>query len=148
MIDATEGVSQLDATIAGYAHESGTLRDYRRQQVGPGGDQRPPKAMRMRNKPPGDRELYEKRLRWDLKFLNYAPIVFISAQLGKEQTRFSRCWNRSPPNGASALARRQMNQFLETVDFERASVPMRSAGEDPLYDAGFGVAADVYSLHR
>ena len=31
VIDASEGVSQLDAAIAGFAHESGALHDYRRQ---------------------------------------------------------------------------------------------------------------------
>ena len=35
------------------------------------------------SKRPGDREAYEERLRYELKFLNYAPIVFISAQTGK-----------------------------------------------------------------
>ena len=45
---------------------------------------RPTKAERMReSKRPGDRDAYEQRLRYELKFLNYAPIVFISAQSGK-----------------------------------------------------------------
>ncbi len=34
LIDAVEGVTASDATIAGYAHESGTLGDHRHQQVG------------------------------------------------------------------------------------------------------------------
>ena len=36
VIDAVEGVTASDATIAGYAHESWTLRHHRHQQVGPG----------------------------------------------------------------------------------------------------------------
>ena len=36
LIDATEGVTAGDATIAGYAHESGRSVIYRHQQVGPG----------------------------------------------------------------------------------------------------------------
>ncbi len=36
-----------------------------------------------RNRRPGDRDAYEQRLRDDLKFLNYAPIVFVSANTGK-----------------------------------------------------------------
>jgi len=65
---------------------------------------RPSKAMRMReSKRPGDRDAYEERLRYDLKFLNYAPIVFISAQTGKGSRRSFRCSKRSPPSGASAF---------------------------------------------
>ena len=34
------------------------------------------------SKRPGDRAAYEERLRYELKFLNYAPMVFISAETG------------------------------------------------------------------
>jgi GTP-binding protein len=89
VIDATEGVSQLDAAIAGYAHESGrsTIIVVNKWDLVISGKEkagRPTKAERMReSKRPGDRDAYEQRLRYELKFLNYAPIVFISAQSGK-----------------------------------------------------------------
>ncbi|MGB8470975.1 MAG: ribosome biogenesis GTPase Der, partial [Candidatus Sulfotelmatobacter sp.] len=84
VIDATEGVSQLDAAIAGYAHESGrsmiiVVNKWDLVTGGALNPGRPSKAMRMReSKRPGDRDAYEERLRHDLKFLNYAPIVFVS----------------------------------------------------------------------
>ena len=37
VIDAVEGVTGLDATIGGYAHESGQVSHRHHQQVGPGG---------------------------------------------------------------------------------------------------------------
>src|SRR6202165_1076421 len=91
VIDATEGVSQLDAAIAGYAHESGRsiiivvnkwdLVLNPEKISGKEKAARPTKSERMReSKRPGDRDAYEQRLRYELKFLNYAPIVFISAQ--------------------------------------------------------------------
>src|SRR5580692_11074346 len=89
VIDATEGVSQLDAAIAGYAHESGrsmiiVVNKWDLVTAGALKPGRPSKAMRMReSKRPGDRDAYEERLRHDLKFLNYAPVVFISASSGK-----------------------------------------------------------------
>src|SRR5882762_1518332 len=89
VIDATEGVSQLDASIAGYAHESGrsviiVVNKWDLITSGALQPGRPSKAMRMReSKRPGDRDAYEERLRYDLKFLNYAPIVFVSANTGK-----------------------------------------------------------------
>ena len=88
VIDATEGVSQLDASIAGYAHESGrsviiVVNKWDLMISGQKKEGRPTKAERMQeSKRPGDRAAYEERLRYELKFLNYAPMVFISAQTG------------------------------------------------------------------
>src|SRR5438132_3991739 len=77
VIDATEGVSQLYAAIAGYAHESGRsviVIVNKWDLVGPG---------RKDGRPPADRDLYEKQARRALKFLDYAPMVFVSATAGK-----------------------------------------------------------------
>jgi GTP-binding protein len=132
VIDATEGVSQLDAAIAGYAHESGRsmIIVVNKWDLVIGGGQkpgRPSKAMRMReSKRPGDREAYEERLRWDLKFLNYAPIVFISAQSGRGTEKIFPLLEKVAMERRKRISTSAMNRFIETVDFERASVPMRS----------------------
>ena len=132
VIDATEGVSQLDAAIAGYAHESGrsVIIVVNKWDLVSGGAQkpgRPSKAMRMReSKHPGDREAYEERLRYDLKFLNYAPIVFISANTGKGVERIFPLLEQVATERRKRISTSAMNRFIETVDFERASVPMRS----------------------
>ena len=132
VIDATEGVSQLDAAIAGYAHESGrsVIIVVNKWDLVSGGAQqpgRPSKAMRMReSKRPGDREAYEERLRWDLKFLTYAPIVFVSAHTGKGTERIFPLLEQVATERRKRISTSAMNRFIETVDFERASVPMRS----------------------
>jgi GTP-binding protein len=132
VIDATEGVSQLDAAIAGYAHESGRsmIIVVNKWDLVTGGAQkpgRPSKAMRMReSKRPGDREAYEQRLRDDLKFLNYAPIVFISAHTGKGTEKIFPLLEQVATERRKRIPTSAMNRFIETVDFERASVPMRS----------------------
>jgi GTP-binding protein len=132
VIDATEGVSQLDAAIAGYAHESGRsiIIVVNKWDLVTGGalkPGRPSKAMRMReSKRPGDREAYEERLRWDLKFLNYAPIVFVSAHTGKGTERIFPLLEKVATERRKRISTSAMNRFIETVDFERASVPMRS----------------------
>jgi len=132
VIDATEGVSQLDAAIAGYAHESGRsmIIVVNKWDLVTGGDLkagRPSKAMRMReSKRPGDRDAYEERLRYDLKFLNYAPIVFISAHTGKGTERIFPLLEQVATERRKRISTSAMNRFIETVDFERASVPMRS----------------------
>ena len=132
VIDATEGVSQLDAAIAGYAHESGrsmiiVVNKWDLITSGNLKPGRPSKAMRMReSKRPGDREAYEERLRWDLKFLNYAPIVFVSAKGGKGTERIFPMLEQVATERRKRIPTSAMNRFIETVDFERASVPMRS----------------------
>ncbi len=132
VIDATEGVSQLDAAIAGYAHESGRsiIIVVNKWDLVTGGalkPGRPSKAMRMReNKRPGDRDAYEERLRWDLKFLSYAPIVFVSAHTGKGTERIFPLLEQVATERRKRISTSAMNRFIETVDFERASVPMRS----------------------
>ncbi len=132
VIDATEGVSQLDAAIAGYAHESGRsmIIVVNKWDLVTGGEVkagRPSKAMRMReSKRPGDRAAYEERLRYDLKFLNYAPIVFISAHTGKGTEKIFPLLEQVATERRKRISTSAMNRFIETVDFERASVPMRS----------------------
>jgi GTP-binding protein len=132
VIDATEGVSQLDAAIAGYAHESGrsviiVVNKWDLVSSGPTKDVRPTKASRMReSRRPGDRDAYEERLRYDLKFLSYAPIVFISANTGKGVERIFPLLEKVATERRKRISTSQMNRFIERVDFERASVPARS----------------------
>ena len=131
VIDATEGVSQLDASIAGYAHESGrsiiiVVNKWDLVICGQKESGRPTKGERMReSKRPGDRGAYEERVRYDLKFLNYAPIVFISAKSGKGTEKIFPLLEQVATERRKRVTTSEMNRFLEHVDFERASVPMR-----------------------
>jgi GTP-binding protein len=132
VIDATEGVNQLDASIAGYAHESGrsviiVVNKWDLVTSGQKKETRPTKASRIReSKRPGDRDAYEERLRYDLKFLSYAPIVFVSANTGKGVERIFPLLEKVASERRKRISTSQMNRFIEHVDFERASVPVRS----------------------
>jgi GTPase len=131
VIDATEGVSQLDASIAGYAHESGrsviiVANKWDLVISGKPKPGRPTKAARMReSKRPADREAYEQRLRYELKFLNYAPVAFVSAQSGKGTGKIFPLLEEVASERRKRVSTSEMNRFLEHVDFDRASVPMR-----------------------
>lgn len=131
VIDATEGVSQLDASIAGYAHESGrsiiiVVNKWDVMIAGNKKTGRPTKSERMREtRRPGDREAYETRLRYELKFLSYAPVVFVSAQTGKGTGKIFPLLEEVATERRKRVSTSEMNRFLERVDFERASVPMR-----------------------
>jgi GTP-binding protein len=71
MIDATEGVTAQDATVAGYAEDAGKA------------------ALLLVNKwdadqhTPEDARRFEDAVRFKLKFLAYAPVEFISAKTGR-----------------------------------------------------------------
>ena len=131
VIDATEGVSQLDAAIAGYAHESGrsviiVVNKWDLMISGHKKSGRPTKSERMREtKRPGDRDAYEDRLRYELKFLSYAPVVFISAETGKGTEKILPLLQDVAAERRKRVSTSEMNRFLEHVDFDRASVPMR-----------------------
>jgi len=130
VIDATEGVSQLDAAIAGYAHESGRsmIIVVNKWDLVLSGEKegRPTKAARMReSKKPADQVAYEERLRYDLKFLNYAPVLFISAAKRKGTDKIFPLLEKVADERRKRISTSEMNRFLEHVDFERASVPMR-----------------------
>jgi GTPase len=71
MIDATEGVTAQDATVAGYAEDAGKA------------------AMLLVNKwdvgehAQDEYKRFEEQTRFKLKFLAYAPLLFISAKTGR-----------------------------------------------------------------
>jgi GTPase len=131
VIDATEGVSALDATIAGYAHESGRsvmilVNKWDLVTSGQKAAVSQSKAARMReNKRPTDRAAYEQRLRYALKFLSYAPVLFISATSGKGTEKIFPTLEQVASERRKRIPTAEMNRFLEHVDFDRASVPAR-----------------------
>jgi GTP-binding protein len=71
MIDATEGVTAQDATVAGYAEEAGkaALILVNKWDVG--------------EHEQDDYKRFEDKARVMLKFLSYAPLLFISAKTGR-----------------------------------------------------------------
>jgi GTP-binding protein len=118
LIDAVEGVTGSDATIGGYAHESGrsvVIVVNKWDMVTTG---------RTDGKPHADRKVYEEQVRHALKYLDYAPVVFISAAEGKGVHRVLEAIERVAAERRKRISTGQMNRFLEHVDFERATVPM------------------------
>jgi GTPase len=130
VIDATEGVTAIDANIAGYAHESGRsviIVINKWDLLIAAGNQGLPasntKGQRVPQRP-ADRKLYEEQIRRTLKFLNYAPIVFISAVTGHNIDKVYQQLEIVARERRKRITTGEMNRFLAKVDFERASVPM------------------------
>ena len=117
IIDATEGVTSSDATIGGYAHESGRsviLVVNKWDLVTTG---------RTDGKPPADKAIFEEQLRKVLKYLAYAPVVFISAAEGKNIHTVLKLVQEVAAERRKRVSTGQMNRFLEKIDFQRATVP-------------------------
>jgi GTPase len=76
-------------------------------------------------KPPSDRTIYEEQARRSLKFLDYAPIVFVSAASGKNLDTLFKALALVSAERRKRISTSQMNKFIEHVDFDRASVPHR-----------------------
>ena len=131
VIDATEGVSALDATIAGYAHESGrsVIILVNKWDLIISGQKKPVSQSRaariQESKRPGDRAAYEQSLRYSLKFLNYAPVLFLSAETGKGTEKILPILEQVATERRKRIPTAEMNRFLQSVDFDRASVPVR-----------------------
>ena len=147
VIDAAEGVTALDATIAGYAHESGrsviivvnkwdlvarpqdeparraTTRHRGGAQFRRGGMMGRVAARSGNGHKPAGRRIYEEELRQQLKFLNYAPVVFVSAKAGKNVEKIFELVAQVAAERRKRITTGEMNRFLAEVDFERASVP-------------------------
>jgi len=118
VIDATEGVTASDATIGGYAHESGrsviiVVNKWDLVTTG-----------RTDGKPPADRAIFERQLRSVLKYLSYAPVLFISATEGRFVPRVLDTVVRVAAERRKRVSTGQINRFLDRTDFQRASVPM------------------------
>ena len=150
IIDAAEGVTALDANIAGYAHESGrsviivvnkwdlvskkkedenarraTTRHrggvtYRRGSMM---GRLSARAGSGNGHKPADRQMYEQELRHELKFLDYAPVVFVSAKAGKNVDKIFELVTQVAVERRKRIPTAAMNRFVQSIDFDRASVP-------------------------
>jgi len=118
VIDAVEGVTASDATIAGYAHESGrsVIIVINKWDL--------VTSARTDGKPAADPAIFEQQARRQLKFLNYAPLVFVSASTGKNIPRLYSSLELVAKERRKRVSTGAMNRFLAKVDFERASVPV------------------------
>ncbi|MGH9481385.1 MAG: ribosome biogenesis GTPase Der [Terriglobales bacterium] len=108
---AESGVLALDATIAGYAAEArrSCILVVNKWDLA---------AAHGRTTAE-----YERRVRERLKFLAYAPIVFISAREGAGLEKLYATVNRVVRERNKRVPTAALNRFLATVDFTRAPVP-------------------------
>ena len=100
MIDATEGVTDQDAKIAGEAHEAGKgiiivvnkWDEYEKET--------------------GTLEKYKKEIYAKLSYLSYAPVIFISAKTGQRVDKLFNMINNVAEQNAMRISTAMLNQVI------------------------------------
>jgi GTP-binding protein len=104
VLDATEGMLALDATIAGYAHEEGRC------------------VVLCVNKwdaiAEPDKRKFAEEIRDTLKFLEYAQIVFISAQKRAGTNALFPLIRKAYEAASRRVTTGELNRFLEALNWE------------------------------
>jgi GTPase len=143
VVDGEMGITQGDAQIASYAEQSGrsviivinkwdlaivaAKKSAARDDVSAKGKARlgPGEKLRLGDLDPGRLMLdYEKLIRGKLKFLSYAPIVFLSAKTGERADKLfpliDQCWDARGRRISTPV----LNSWLkEEVDLQRGTTP-------------------------
>jgi GTPase len=108
VLDATEGVLALDATIAGYAHEGGRALILCVN-----------KWDRIEEK---KKRAFEQDLRDKLKFLDYAPVTFISAKTGAGVKTLFKLIRAGYESASKRITTGELNRFVESLHFEERKI--------------------------
>ena len=112
LMDAVEGVTGLDATIAGYAHEAGKsviLVVNKWDLV---------------KKNMSSTIEFEDSVRQRAKYLEYAPIIFVSALTGQRLTNLLQLVLRVAREREKRISTAELNRFVSSIDFDRVTVPI------------------------
>ncbi len=108
VMDASEGVVGLDATIAGYAHEGGRaliLAVNKWDLIEETGKRR-----------------FERDLRDEMKFLDYAPVRFLSALHGEGIRGLFRTIREAYESASFRVPTGELNRFVEALRFEERKI--------------------------
>jgi len=105
VLDASEGVLGLDATIAGYAHEEGRALVLCVNKWDVTSEK--------------NKEKFIDNMRDALKFLDYAQVAFVSAKTGAAVPRLFGMIRDAFNSASKRVSTGELNRFVEMLDFDR-----------------------------
>ncbi len=108
VLDASEGLVALDATIAGYAHEGG------RGVIVCVNKWDTLSAKQKRG--------FEQKVRDELKFLDYAPVVYLSAKNGTGMEQLFKLIREVHEAAGRRIPTAELNRFVESLRFEERKI--------------------------
>jgi GTP-binding protein len=133
VLDASEGMLALDATIAGYAHEEGraVILCVNKWDVAKERDKRK----------------FMEEIRDNLKFLDYAPIAFVSAHKRQGTRALFQLVRQAYESASRRIGTGELNRFVETLHWEY-DVKIRYITQAGIRPPTFVVFTDKYAkLH-
>ncbi len=104
VVDAEEGVTGADATIAGYAHEEGRALVLC--------------VNKWDTKEDRERAEFTRGVRDEFKFLEYAPVVFVSAKTGRGVKRLFGTIKKAYDAASMRVTTGELNRFVEMLHFD------------------------------
>ena len=134
LLDASDGVAALDSRIGGYAHESGRsviLVVNKWDAV---------------TKGPATTAEYTKYLRRRLKYLDYAPVIFLSALTGRHLGKLGGLMSEVARARLRRVSPAELETFVEEVNWDRVRSPRRHKGQVHRVTQA-GVAPPRFFLH-
>ena len=111
VLDAEEGIAALDAAIAGYAVEAGCSIILALN-----------KWDALENKETGTVAAFERKVRDQMKFLSWAPIVTMSALTGQRLQNLLPLATRANSDRNMRIATSRLNEFFEREIKERSGI--------------------------
>ena len=135
IIDAHAGVTDQDAAIAGAADKAGR-----------GVIIAANKWDLMKDQGPDGYKVFDEQVRYQLKFLDYAPILHISAKSGERTGKLLETIDRVAAARRFRVATPELNRFIEQVTNEHAPVSPGHRNVRVLYAAQTGVAPPAFVL--
>ena len=105
VLDASEGMVGLDATIAGYAHEEGRAMILCVNKWDVSAEK--------------DKRTFVESMRDELKFLDYAQVAFVSAKTGAGVKRLFGMIRDAFNSASKRVTTGELNRFVQMLDFDR-----------------------------
>jgi GTP-binding protein len=135
VIDATVGPTDQDGSIAGAAQEAGR-----------GIIVAANKWDLMKDQGPDAAKIFDENLRYQLKFLDYAPILHISAATGERTPRLLETVERVAAAARTRVSTGELNRFIEKVTSASPPVTAGKRNVRVMYATQSGVAPPTFVL--
>lgn len=135
VIDATQGATDQDAAIAGDAHKAGRGIIIAAN-----------KWDLMKDQGPDAAAVWDEKTRYQLKFLDYAPILHISAATGERTPKLLQTVDRITLARYTRVPTPALNKFIEKITTAHLPVTPSQRRVRILYAAQTGVAPPTFVL--
>ena len=135
VIDASQGVTDQDAAIGGEADKAGR-----------GIILAANKWDLMKAQGPDAYKVFDERLRYQLKFLEYAPILHLSAKTGERTAKLLEAIDMVSVSRRRRVGTSDLNRFIEQITSAQPPVSPGHRSVRVLYAAQTGVAPPTFVL--